>query len=166
MGPIRIGSFVAAAALLFLAPTARADENQKILVFATMAGVDVPFTGPTNAIRGVGGGGVPWTIERGEGVLRADGELDLEVRGLVIVSTGVNPAATFRAIVSCLTAGPVDPATNLPTADIVNVPTGEFPATTTGDARIRAQLPLPTPCFAPIVFVTNAAGRWFAVTGN
>jgi hypothetical protein len=34
-----------------------------------------------------------------------------------------------------------------------------------GDAEIEAMLDLPDPCLAPIVFVTNPGGAWFAVTG-
>jgi hypothetical protein len=40
-----------------------------------------------------------------------------------------------------------------------------FPATPTGDAIIEETLTLPSPCLAPVVFVTNPTGRWFAVTG-
>jgi hypothetical protein len=48
---------------------------------------------------------------------------------------------------------------------ILNLSTGDFPATPSGDSDIEAQLELPDKCFAPIIFVTNPAGRWFAVTG-
>jgi len=50
--------------------------------------------------------------------------------------------------------------------------TGTFPATTGpatsggGDATIEATLTLPDPCIAPIIFVTNAGGAWFASTGG
>jgi hypothetical protein len=40
------------------------------------------------------------------------------------------------------------------------------PATTTGDAEIGAKVTLPSPCFAPIVFVTSGGGAWFAATGR
>ena len=36
----------------------------------------------------------------------------------------------------------------------------------TGDAKIDAKVALPSPCFAPIVFVTSGGGSWFAVTGR
>lgn len=165
---IRVRSaVVTVAAVLALATPALADDDDapEILDWKTMAGVQAPFTGAANPIRGVQGGGAPWDIARGEGELHANGELEVEVRGLVLSSTGVNPSPTFRAIVSCMTTA-VDPATNALTAVVANVPTGEFPATATGDAKIEAALELPDPCYAPIVFVTNAALRWFAVTGN
>ncbi len=35
-----------------------------------------------------------------------------------------------------------------------------------GDADVETKVALPSPCFAPIVFVTNPAGvGWFAVQG-
>jgi hypothetical protein len=50
-------------------------------------------------------------------------------------------------------------------AAVENVSTDPFPATTTGDSKIEATVSLPSPCFAPIVFVTSPGGSWFAVTG-
>ena len=71
-----------------------------------------------------------------------------------------NPVANFRAVVSCRS---IDGMGN---SSIVNVSTGAFPASPTGEARISARLDLPSPCLAPIVFVTSPGGNWFAVTGN
>jgi hypothetical protein len=91
-------------------------------------------------------------------VLSADGHLVVKVEGLVLATTGTNPVTTFRGLVSCQTivAG---------AAAVVNVPTDAFPASTAGDAKIEATVTLPSPCFAPIVFVTSPGGSWFAVTG-
>jgi hypothetical protein len=50
-------------------------------------------------------------------------------------------------------------------AAVVNVSTDAFPATTTGDSKIEATVTLPSPCFAPIVFVTSPGDSWFAATG-
>ena len=81
------------------------------------------------------------------------------MEGLVLVSTGLNPSAAFRAAVSCLT-------NDATTVSTVNLVTEQFPATPTGDSEIDADVSLPSPCVAPIVFVMNAAGTsWFAVTG-
>ena len=135
-------------------------DGRSVLKFDTMTPVVVPYTGPTNAIRGVPGGGVPWRLDFASGRLRADGRLQIEVEGLVIVATGVNPVAMFRGLVSCQS---ID-ATGAPT--IVNVSTDPVPATTTGDAEIDAKVSLPSPCIAPIVFVTSGGGSWFAATGR
>lgn len=134
-------------------------DSRTVLKFDTMAPVVAPYTGATNAIRGVNGGGVPWKLASAEGRLRADGRLSIEVEGLVIAATGVNPVATFRGVVSCLSSDAGAPTT-------VNVSTDPVPATMTGDAEIDAKVPLPSPCFAPIVFVTSGGGNWFAVTGR
>ncbi len=135
-------------------------DGRSVLKFDTMAPVVAPYTGATNPIRGVPGGGVPWQLDSASGRLRADGRLQIEVEGLVIVATGVNPVATFRGLVSCQS---ID-ANGAPT--VVNVSTDPVPATTTGDAEIDAKVSLPSPCFAPIVFVTSGGGSWFAVTGR
>ena len=138
---------------------AAAESDPVILDFKTMVGVSGPYVGAANPIRGLSGGGVPWVIADGKGKLRADGRLEVKVRGLVLASTGANPVPAFRAVVSCQSidgmGGP----------SIVNVSTEDFPASPTGDADIRATVELPNPCFAPIIFVTNSTGRWFAVTG-
>ena len=135
----------------------------KILEWKTMVGVPQAFTGTQAPIRGINGGGVPWTLTAAKGELRTNGRLTIRVDGLVLASTLSNPAATFRATVSCLTD----------TNAIVNVSTAQtFPATLGlasaggGDARIETSLELPHPCIAPIVFVTSATGSWFASTGG
>src|SRR6185503_2879834 len=98
------------------------------------------------------GGGVPWQIDSASGRLRADGRLQIEVEGLVIVATGVNPVGMFKGIVSCQSSTAGVPTT-------VNVSTDPVPATMTGDAEIDAKVALPSPCFAPIVFVTSGVGN-------
>ena len=140
--------------------TAGSDDSQ-VLEFKTMAPVVAPFTGATNPVRGINGGGVPWQIASANGELRSDGQLEIKVEGLVIVATGVNPVAAFRGVVNCLT--PASPTTG------VNLVTDPVPTNSAGDAKIEAKLALPSSCVAPIVFVTNgtgaAPGAWFATTG-
>jgi hypothetical protein len=128
----------------------------------SMVGVPQALTGATNAIRGIPGGGIPWTLASGKVVLTTDGHLTVKVDGLVLASALSNPSPTFRAIVSCLAAD----------ASVQNVQTATFPATTGlasaggGDSKIEADVVLPQPCIAPIVFVTSAGGSWFASTGG
>jgi hypothetical protein len=137
-------------------------NSAKVLKFERMAPVVAPFTGSTNPIRGLNGGGVPWSIESGTGFLRADGRLHIQVEGLIIPSRGDNPISAFRGVVNCLT--PDAPMSG------VNLVTDPFPATMTGDSTIDAMVDLPDTCIAPIVFVTNgtgsAPGAWFATTGT
>jgi hypothetical protein len=138
-------------------------NGAKVVKFGRMAPVVPPWTGADGvAIRGIHGGGVPWSIESGTGALRADGRLHIEVEGLIIPALGNNPADTFRGVVNCLT--PESPT------DGVNLVTDPFPASDSGDSTINATLDLPDMCVAPIVFVTNgtgsAPGAWFATTGT
>jgi hypothetical protein len=136
--------------------------GKDVLEFDVMTPVVAPFTGTTNPIRGVNGGGVPWQIDRGRGDLRSDGRLEIKVEGLVLVSSGQNPVAQFRGVVNCLTTGSPNVGVNLVTAPV--------PASSDGDATIKATVELPDPCVAPIVFVTSgtgaAPGNWFAATGR
>jgi hypothetical protein len=154
--------FLVGAAALGLVVQAFAGSNDtKVLEFKTMTPVVSPFTGSTNAVRGINGGGVPWQLASAKGELRADGRLDIKVDGLVIAATGVNPVSAFRGVVNCLT--PESPIAG------VNLVTDPAPTTPAGDATIEGSLALPSPCVAPIVFVTNgtgaAPGAWFATTG-
>src|SRR5258708_14265199 len=126
--------------------------------------------GPANPVRGVAGGGLPWVLTAGRGSLMSDGHLLVQVRGPVLASQapvppalqGTNPFPEFRAVVSCQSIG----AGN--TATITNISTGDFKANAAGDSTINAQVSLPKPCIAPIVFVTGPTGTdaWFAGTGH
>ncbi len=140
--------------------------------FDELVGVPRPFTGGVNAIRGVRGGGLPWAIDKGEGELDDDGELEAEVEGLVldpndpaVIARGLagnNPVGAFKAILSCLTVDENGFAAT------VNLETATVPATTGvggGDAEIEETLSPPDPCIAPIVFVTSPGGSWFAASG-
>lgn len=142
-------------------------DDATILKFSTMAPVTGPFVGPANPVRGIPGGGLPWKLTSAKGVLKADGELEVRVRGLVLAGgppnlVGTNPIAKFRAIVSCLSDDGMGHVVT------VNTPTAAFPATTTGNSEIEATVSLPNPCVAVLVFVGPAVSpnlAWFAVTG-
>jgi hypothetical protein len=90
----------------------------------------------------------------------------VKVRGLVLARRapvpanlqGTNPVPQFKAIVSCVTADGAAVTT-------INVETDLFPASPAGDSHIRDTVALPSPCVAPIVFVTSPTGAWFSATG-
>lgn len=142
-------------------------DGRKVSDAKVLASVSEPYTGATNAIRGLAGGGLPWEIGDATADLRADGRLHVDVEGLVLARRspvpanlqGTNPIPQFKAIVSCLTTSGGAAATS-------NVSTPLVPASAAGDAEIDASVDLPSPCFAPIVFVTSPGGAWFAVTGR
>ncbi|MEW5829256.1 MAG: hypothetical protein AB1846_10235 [Chloroflexota bacterium] len=144
-------------------------RDTKVMEIKSMIGLPRPYTGATNAIRGVPGGGLPWVISFAEGSLKSNGKLDIKVSGLVfdpadpdVIARGIggtNTVPNFMAIVSCLSKdADGNPVT-------VNVSTGLFPADAAGNSRIKAKLDLPQPCIAPIIFVTSPTGAWFAATG-
>jgi hypothetical protein len=142
-------------------------DGRKVLDAKVLAPVIEPYTGAANSIRGVPGGGLPWELESGSADLRADGRLHVEVEGLVLARRapvpanlqGTMPFAQLKAIVSCLTT--VDGA-----ATTTNVTTEPFDVTSAGDGELDTSVALPSPCFAPIVFVTAPTGAWFAITGR
>jgi hypothetical protein len=169
MRKVLVAVFGLAISALLIAPAlgVGAGDGRKVLDGKVLAPVSEPYTGSANAIRGVPGGGFPWEIEAGSADLRASGALHVDVEGLVLARRapvpaglqGTNPVPQFKAIVSCLT-------TSDGAATTTNVSTPLVPASTAGDAEIDTAIDLPSPCFAPIVFVTTPTGAWLAVTGR
>jgi hypothetical protein len=148
-------------------PSAVSAKEPKILEFDTMVGVPAGLTGAQSQgpLRGISGGGLPWSIGSAHGELAASGHLEVSVQGLVLAAganAGSNPIASFRATVSCVTG----------TGSFQNIQTDAFPATTGpaysggGNATIETNVTLPQPCIAPIIFVTSPGGSWFAATGK
>jgi hypothetical protein len=142
-------------------------DGRKVLDAKVLAPVTEPYTGAANSIRGVAGGGLPWIIRSGRADLRAGGQLRVRVQGLLLARRdpvpanlqGTIPFTQLRATVSCLT-------TTDGTATTANVPTEPFDVTPRGDGHLDTTVALPSPCFAPIVFVTAPTGAWFAITGR
>ncbi len=174
MSKIRWLLAAVALAVIGLVPVLTASSSASadpglILKFDVMTPVTGPYVGTSNPIRMVPGGGLPWIITAGTGSLTRDGHVLIHVRGLVLADQapvpanlqGTNPIADFVAIVSCQTIGAGG------TATITNVSTGQFPASTAGNADINARVKLPQPCIAPVVFVFGAPNvGWFAATGS
>jgi hypothetical protein len=139
-----------------------------MLAFATMYGVDGPFVGDTNPVRGVVGDELPWDVSGfAVGDLDTRGRLRILVHGLVFADepgvppnlVGTNDEPFFRGLVSCLTE-------DGDTVGTQNVVTDGFPANVHGDSYIHATLDLPNPCVAPIAMIlAGSEDKWFAVTG-
>jgi hypothetical protein len=144
-------SLAALAALAFGSVASTTAGGAKVLD-ARMAGI--PSGAPT--LHGLIGGGVAWSLEEGRTMLFSDGRLHVEVQGLVVASSGVNPIATGRAVVTCSS----ETAARSPIV----------PFSPTGDAEVNAIVDLPASCLAPAVFFVGITGtgaeRWFAVTGT
>lgn len=156
----------AVAALMAPALGLGSADGRKVLDAKVLGPVSEPYTGAANAVRGVPGGGLPWVIGDASADLRADGRLHVDVEGLVLARRapvpanlqGTNPIPQFGAIVSCLTT--VGGA-----ATTATLATSTAPASSAGDAELDTTVNLPSPCFAPIVFVTTPGGAWLAVSG-
>ena len=134
-------------------------KSQVILSFKTMYGVNGPFLGATNPVRGVEGDAEAWFSKSIKGTLTNRGKLSISVKGLVLPD-GTNDASEFRALVSCL-------AVTDTTVTERNVVTDGFPATPKGNAKIKAQLTIPNPSVAPIVMILPGdEDVWFAMTGR
>lgn len=146
--------------------SSNAKDTKIILAFHTMFGVDGPFVGENNPIRGIIGDELPWEIAKLiSGSLDTKGHLKILVRGLVFKDNpnpdliGKNDETEFRGLVSCLTEDNDEVVTK-------NVITEGFPATVDGDSLINATIELPNPCVAPIIMVlAGSEDKWFAVTG-
>ena len=110
-----LGGLLAALMLVAAIPAAVGGSSRTIIRTQVLTGLPLAYTGAKAPIRGVNGGGVPWVIDFGRAEISQGGWLEVKVKGLVIdpndptaISRGIagtNPSATFRALVSCLTAG-------------------------------------------------------------
>ena len=97
---IRLARLALAGALLgalVVGTAATATAGGPKILDAKMAGI------PTGGlvINGLTGGGVPWSLEDGKAMLFADGRLHVEVEGLVVAASGVNPIPMGHAVVTC-----------------------------------------------------------------
>lgn len=134
--------------------------SKLILAATTLIGNSAPYTGTTGAIRGIPAGGAPWKVSTAVAELFTNGQLIIYVKDLTLLNN-FNPVSMFEGAVSCQS---VDATGH---ANVVNVFTKDFPASSSGQSLIVATVTLPKPCFAPIIFVTSPGPNqaWFATTG-
>ena len=160
MGRIRklLVAAVAAASLVGAGTVAvAAHERGTLIEFDSMTPVTGAAVGVVND-RGIKGGGLPWVITSGRGEVDRHGNVEVKVRGLIIVVPpvgGHNPVPMFMATVSCISHGAV-----------VNVSTAPAAASAAGDSTITGRVSLPHPCKDPIVFVAAPTGQWFAMSNS
>src|SRR5215216_1056516 len=159
---VSLSAFLLISTFFIGSATSAGAKGPKILRFDTMVGVPAGLTGAQSQVplRGINGGGIPWMVADASGELRANGHLEISVQGLVLAAganAGSNPVGTFRGLVSCVNGD----------GTFANILTDPFPATTGpasaggGNAEIVAELVIPQPCIAPIIFVTSNGGSWF-----
>ena len=109
-----------------------------------------------NVVRGVPPGGFPWVIDRLTASVRADGQISVDGRGLLLAGgngIGTNGGQQVAAWLFC---GPAATATVHKTATV--------PLEADGDFRIDDVLSPapPSPCDTPVLLIVNANGAWFA----
>jgi len=161
MKKVLLAAVVVLGATLLLVPALGlgSGDGRKVLEARVLAPLAPPYLGVAGTIRSVPGAGAQWSIGDAEADLRSDGRLEIDVEGLIVTVRGDNPLKQFGAIVSCQSIVNGAPG-------VTNVPTALFDANTAGDASTKTEVDLPTPCLAPIVFVTTPGGSWIAVTGR
>jgi hypothetical protein len=139
-------------------------HDSRSLESDSMVGLPAALVGTASPVRGLNGGGLPWKIGASSVEVKASGKVEVSFHDLVFAAgpnVGKNTVATMKVVVSCLTDSGVT----------VNVSTPTFPVTVAtatdagGDGMVEAKLALPSPCIAPIVFVTTTTDRWLAVNG-
>src|SRR5713226_6715054 len=158
MGSLRklLVGVLGALSLVGVGSVAVGAQNDTLIAFDSMTGVAATGVGVVND-RGIAAGGAPWVITSGSGTVDHQGNVSIQVTGLIIPNPplGFNPVAAFSATVSCITPD-----------GVVNVTTGPFAASKAGDSTISATVALPHPCKNPEVFVgltrSNGAFVWFA----
>jgi hypothetical protein len=118
---------------------------------------------PTDPIfHGVGPGGAPWVLKRGEVQLKRSGKLNLRVKGLVIPGAPGNgtpgPVNTISASLYC------GADSNSTAADTSQ----QVPISRKGNARIHdTSFTVPATCLAPVILVhpNGDATHYIAVGG-
>jgi hypothetical protein len=133
-------------------------RHGKSLIEESLAG-SLP-TDPT--FHGVSPGGAPWVLKRGDVELKSDGELTLQVKGLVIPNPpGDGTPGGVATISASLYCGADADTTAADT-------TKQVPISRKGDARIRDKsFNVPSTCLAPVILVhpNGITARYIAAEG-
>ncbi len=102
-------------------------------------------------------GGAPWDVSTGEATIRANGDIDVEVAGLVLTTPIIPADPVFPVLGVCGSLVCQKTVAGDPTNEQVAT-TGNFSLSpVTGNAEIGANITLPAVCVAPIVLVRVSA---------
>ena len=112
-------------------------------------------TGPV--LHAVSPGGAPWALRHGSARLTRDGQLRVDVRGLVLPSANGTPGGVKTVTASLYCGNDTVAAGTTPAAEISR----------SGDARMEGTLTLTSTCFAPLVLVhPNASTTAYIAAGG
>ena len=92
----------------------------------------------------------PWKVAEGKVKIGENGELDLDVKGLLLLDDTVGPVVTVFASLVCQKTVAV--GAGVPTNEVV-ASTADAPLSAAGDAVIQDTITLPAVCVAPIVLI-------------
>lgn len=102
-------------------------------------------------------GGAPWDVAAGEARIESNGDLTVEVAGLVLQTPIIASDPVYPVLGVCGSLVCQKTAAGAPTNEQVAT-TGNFPLSpVTGNAEIDASITLPAICVAPIVLVRASA---------
>ena len=98
-------------------------------------------------------GGAPWDVAEGEAKIQANGDMEVEVEGLVLTTPIIPADPVFPVLGVCASLVCQKTVAGSPTNEQVAT-TGNFPLSpVTGNAKVDASITLPAVCVAPIVLV-------------
>ncbi len=89
----------------------------------------------------------PWKVAEGTVEIGEDGELDMDVKGLLLLDDTVGPVVSVLASLVCQKT-----VAGVPTNEVV-ASTADVPLSAAGDAEIKETITLPAVCVAPIVLI-------------
>ena len=103
---VSLSAFLIISTFFALPVSSAAAKGPKILKFDTMVGVPAGLIGALSQgpLRGINGGGIPWTVADASAELRANGHVKISVEGLVLaeapmpVRTPVPPSAGWSVV--------------------------------------------------------------------
>ncbi|HKB84254.1 MAG TPA: hypothetical protein VKD04_13770 [Burkholderiales bacterium] len=118
------------------------------------------------AIGDVGSCGKIWKLKSGKAELKADGRLEVEVKGLVLNDTSTGEFNGTPDGVDAVAAAVI---CNSPSGAAVAAQTEPVTLSKSGDARIKVKVSLPGGCIAPVIVLRERyegkIGGWLASTG-
>jgi len=146
------GAVVTLLGTLLLAGVPAGSASAQTLFESGVEGIQVA----TQTIAGISGG-APWDVAAGEAQIRANGDIKVDVEGLVLTTPIIPADPVFPVLGVCGSLVCQKTAAGTPTNEQVAA-TGSFPLSpVTGDAEVDASITLPAVCVAPIVLLRVSA---------
>ena len=105
---------------------------------------------PGQHVAGVASGGAPWMIAESEFNVNSNGQIQVQVQGLLISSgAAANTVGPVTMVAAALVCG-----------DVVAAATPSVPLSSHGNATMQGNILIPSPCIAPAVLleVTQTTG--------